>query len=210
MLHNSRRNPEHVNMMWWRLWIWHIPLDRNMILSRGMLILFSQRNVGRLLSKDKWIQSANSLGSVLLSIQFFQLLCVVCPTPECVVQGSFKVMGSLDTELGLPILQSLLRFPPSRWLWLARLSAGSSAQKDSGLKPTLCCPQDKNCKTWEITSRQSLLPHFTRLQNLPAFVHSPVLFICPESEAGFSWSLLHNGSRNLLKILMGSFLKTRN
>lgn len=135
MLHNSRRNPEHVSMIWWRLWIWHIPLDRNMILSRGMLILLSR---------------ASGFKVQILLVQFFYLSssfsCSVLSAPRqcvCVVQGSFKVMGSLDAELGPPILESLLRFPSSWWLWLARLSAGSSAQKDSGLKPTLCCPQDK-------------------------------------------------------------------
>ena len=56
-----------------------------------------------------------------------------------VVQGSFKVMGSLNTELRAPHLKLSSEIPPSQELWLPRLPAGSSRQKDSGLKlcPTL-------------------------------------------------------------------------
>lgn len=61
-----------------------------------------------------------------------------------VVQGSFKVMGSLNTELRAPHLKMSSEISPSQ-LWLPRLPAHSSRQKDSGLKLTLSHSQDKNC-----------------------------------------------------------------
>lgn len=82
MLHNSRRNPEHVSMIWWRLWIWHIPLDRNMILSRGMLILLSR---------------ASGFKVQILLVQFFYLSssfsCSVLSAPRQCVCGPGVIQG---------------------------------------------------------------------------------------------------------------------
>lgn len=62
-----------------------------------------------------------------------------------VVQGSFKVMGNLNTGLRAPHLKVSSEISPSQELLLPRPPAGSSRQKDSGLKLTLFHSQDKNC-----------------------------------------------------------------
>lgn len=46
-------------------------------------------------------------------------------------------MGSLNTELRAPHLKMPSEISPSQELWLPRLPADSSRQKDGGLKLTL-------------------------------------------------------------------------
>lgn len=120
-----------------------------------------------------------------------------------VVQGSFKVMGSLNTELRAPHLKLSSEIPPSQELWLPRLPAGSSRQKDSGLKL---------CPTLRIKTVYLQLVSSSKFHSLleAVCICSFSRWFFPESRAGLSWSLLLNGSRNLPEILMGNFFKTQN